>query len=72
MAILYQVDALAEFCFQNVVVYYGLPSSIIVHRAVSLICLLCMPLWSLTGANEEEHCTPALYWLIKVKAASLF
>jgi len=35
-----------------------LQSSIIVHRALSLICLLCMPLWSLTGANEEEHSPP--------------
>lgn len=30
-----------------------LQSSIIVHRALSLICLLCMPLWSLTRAIEK-------------------
>lgn len=32
-----------------------LQSSIIVHRELTLICLLYMPLWLLTGANEEEH-----------------
>lgn len=63
MAILYQVDSLAEFCFKNVVVYSKnmLQSSIIVHRALSLICLRSMPLWSLTGANEED---PHLLFLI--------
>lgn len=30
-----------------------LQSSIIVHRALSLICLLCMPMWSLTRAIEK-------------------
>lgn len=35
-----------------------LQSSIIVHRALSLICLLCMPLWSLTRAIGR----PSLSW----------
>jgi len=29
-------------------------------------------LWLLTGTNEEEHCTPALDWPIKFKAANSF
>ncbi|MFS7900864.1 hypothetical protein Hanom_Chr00s146940g01820621 [Helianthus anomalus] len=35
-----------------------LQSSIIVHRALSLICLLCTPLWSLTRAIGR----PSLSW----------
>lgn len=35
-----------------------LQPSIIVHRALSLICLLCMPLWSLTRAIGR----PSLSW----------
>lgn len=62
MAILYQVDALAEFCFKNlskifesnaVFIKKMLQSSIIVHRALYLIFLLCMPMWSLTRAIEK-------------------
>ncbi|MFS7995923.1 putative NADH:ubiquinone reductase (H(+)-translocating) [Helianthus anomalus] len=62
---LFRMAPMATFMFASkmyrsnaVFIKKMLQSSIIVHRALSLICLLCMPLWSLT----REIGRPSLSW----------